>query len=137
MNNRLSQTCPGREAWTPPQHAIICNIGDLLMSWSDDRFKSTLHRVKASSEPDDYYGERYSIAFFDQPCRDTQIQGPLKKYPMVTGEEFTRNRSFRTLEIKKLERDTVQMEQAKSICEQEGVPGASFEREKVVAEVGA
>jgi isopenicillin N synthase-like dioxygenase len=61
------------------------------MSWSDDRFKSTFHRVKAPSESDDYYGERYSIAFFNQPCRDAKIQGPLKKYPMVTGEEFTKN----------------------------------------------
>jgi isopenicillin N synthase-like dioxygenase len=61
------------------------------MSWSDDRFKSTFHRVKAPCEPDDYYGERYSIAFFNQPCKDAKIQGPLKKYPMVTGEEFTRN----------------------------------------------
>ena len=41
--------------------------------------------------PDDYYGERYSIAFFNQPCKDAKIQGPLKKYPVVTGEEFTRN----------------------------------------------
>lgn len=61
------------------------------MSWSDDRFKSTFHRVKAPCEPDDYYGERYSIAFFNQPCKDAKIQGPLKKYPVVTGEDFTRN----------------------------------------------
>lgn len=61
------------------------------MSWSDDRFKSTLHRVKAPCEPDDNYGERYSIAFFNQPCKDAKIQGPMKKYPMVTGAEFTRN----------------------------------------------
>lgn len=61
------------------------------MSWSDDRFKSTFHRVKAPCEPDDYYGERYSIAFFNQPCKDAKIQGPLKKYPVITGEEFTRN----------------------------------------------
>ncbi len=74
------EICPGREVstsfgmgdvWTkvdpdPDSNAIICNIGDLLMSWSDDRFKSTFHRVKAPSEPDDYYGERYSIAFFNQ-----------------------------------------------------------------------
>ena len=111
------EICPGREVstsfghgdtWTkvtpdPESNAIICNIGDLLMSWSDDRFKSTFHRVKAPSEPDDYYGERYSIAFFNQPCRDCEIQGPLKKYPMVTGEEFTRaamNRNFAALQKK-------------------------------------
>lgn len=99
------EICPGREVstsfgygdtWTkvdpdPDQNAIICNIGDLLMSWSDDRFKSTFHRVKAPSEEGDYYGERYSIAFFNQPLKSAKIQGPLKKYPMVTGAEFTRN----------------------------------------------
>ncbi|CAN9329187.1 unnamed protein product [Alternaria sp. RS040] len=99
------EICPGREvstsfgygdAWTKVEpeaekNAIVCNVGDLLMSWSDDRFKSTFHRVKAPCEPDDYYGERYSIAFFNQPCKDAKIQGPLKKYPVITGEEFTRN----------------------------------------------
>lgn len=77
------------------------------MSWSDDRFKSTFHRVKAPCEAGDYYGERYSIAFFNQPCKDARIQGPKKKYPLVTGEEFTRNamsRNFKALKDK-LERE--------------------------------
>lgn len=103
------------------------------MSWSDDRFKSTFHRVKAPCEPDDYYGERYSIAFFNQPCRDALIQGPLKKYPLVTGEEFTRNamnRNFRALEMKRLE-------EARRMAEGAGVVGAQVEGGKVVAEVGA
>ncbi|ETS85896.1 hypothetical protein PFICI_03921 [Pestalotiopsis fici W106-1] len=97
------EICPGREvvtewasgeAWTKVAFepgSIICNIGDLLMSWSDDRFKSTFHRVKAPEEPGDNWGERYSIAFFNQPCKDALIQGPKKKYPMVTGEQFTAN----------------------------------------------
>lgn len=97
------EICPGREVvtefglgdtWTKVELGpgdIICNIGDLLMSWSDDRFKSTFHRVKAPCEPGDYYGERYSIPFFNQPRKDTLIQGPKKKYPMVTGGEFTAN----------------------------------------------
>ncbi|KAH5999054.1 hypothetical protein HBI83_224710 [Parastagonospora nodorum] len=96
------EICPGREAvtehgldeaWTKVEFEpglIVCNIGDLLMSWSDDRFKSTLHRVKAPCEEGDFFGERYSIAFFNQPVKDAIIQGPLKKYPAVTGEEFTR-----------------------------------------------
>jgi isopenicillin N synthase-like dioxygenase len=74
------------------------------MSWSDDRFKSTFHRVKAPTDPEvDYYGPRYSIAFFNQPCTDAVIQGPLKKYPVVTGQEFTRNamqRNFAALKQK-------------------------------------
>ncbi|KAJ9144342.1 Leucoanthocyanidin dioxygenase [Coniochaeta hoffmannii] len=95
------EICPGREVvtkfamgdtWTKVRFepgAIVCNIGDLLMSWSDDRFKSTYHRVKAPCEPGDYFGERYSIAFFNQPRKDALIQGPKKKYPAVTGEQFT------------------------------------------------
>ncbi|KAL3427921.1 2OG-Fe(II)oxygenase superfamily protein [Phlyctema vagabunda] len=110
------EICPGREVstgfglgdtWTkvePAPGEIICNIGDLLMSWSDDRFKSTFHRVKTPSDPElDYYGPRYSMAFFNQPCTDVEIQGPLKKYPMVTGAEFTRNamnRNFAALKAK-------------------------------------
>ncbi|KIX09684.1 uncharacterized protein Z518_00765 [Rhinocladiella mackenziei CBS 650.93] len=140
------EICPGREVstsfghgdeWTkvnpPSSNAIICNIGDLLMSWSDDRFKSTFHRVKSPSEADDYYGERYSIAFFNQPCRDTLIQGPLKKYPLVTGEEFTRNammKNFRALEIKRF---ALAEQQAK----ENGMVGVGGENGKVVAGVGA
>jgi isopenicillin N synthase-like dioxygenase len=112
------EICPGREVvtsfgmgdtWTKVDFEfgdIVCNIGDLLMSWSDDRFKSTFHRVKAPSEPGDYYGPRYSIAFFNQPCTDCTIQGPLKKYPMVTGAEFTKaamERNFAALKAKKEE----------------------------------
>lgn len=97
------EICPGREAvtkfalgdtWTKVHFepgAIICNIGDMLMSWSDDRFKSTFHRVKAPCEPGDYYGERFSIAFFNQPSKDTLIQGPKKKYPEITGRGFIAN----------------------------------------------
>lgn len=97
------EICPGREAvtefalgdtWTKVHYepgAIICNIGDMLMSWSDDRFKSTFHRVKAPCEAGDYYGERYSIAFFNQPSKDTLIQGPKGKYPEITGRQFIAN----------------------------------------------
>ena len=116
------EICPGREVstsfgygdtWTKVEPsttgAIICNIGDLLMSWSDDRFKSTFHRVKAPTEPGDFYGERYSIAFFNQPCHDAKIQGPKKKYPLVTGAEFTRNAMnmyySKILEAKKEQRE--------------------------------
>jgi isopenicillin N synthase-like dioxygenase len=111
------EICPGREVstsfgigdvWTkvePAEGEIVCNIGDLLMSWSDDRFKSTFHRVKTPSDPEaDYYGERYSLAFFNQPCTDVEIQGPGKKYPVVTGKEFTKRameRNFAALKAKR------------------------------------
>lgn len=111
------EICPGREvftafglgdSWTkvePAAGQIVCNIGDLLMSWSDDRFKSTFHRVKTPMDPAvDYFGRRYSIAFFNQPNTDCEIQGPKKKYPMVTGTQFTEaamKRNFAALEAAK------------------------------------
>jgi isopenicillin N synthase-like dioxygenase len=66
------------------------------MSWSDDRFKSTYHRVKAPCEGGDYYGERYSIAFFNQTVEDAINQGPKKKYPAVTGENLIGSRGGHT-----------------------------------------
>jgi isopenicillin N synthase-like dioxygenase len=84
------EICPGREAST---------------SWSDDCFKSTFHRVKTPSVVgEDYFGPRYSMAYFNQPCTDAVIQGPLKKYEAVTGREFTQkamNRNFAALKAKK------------------------------------
>ncbi|EME41960.1 hypothetical protein DOTSEDRAFT_72908 [Dothistroma septosporum NZE10] len=113
------EICPGREVvtsfgmgdtWTKvnfEEGDIVCNIGDLLMSWSDDRFKSTFHRVKAPTDPEkDYFGPRYSIAFFNQPCVDCEIQGPLKKYPKVTGADFTKaamERNYNALKTKQTE----------------------------------
>lgn len=86
------------------------------MSWSDDRFKSTFHRVKTPTDPAvDYYGPRYSMAYFNQPNIDCEIQGPLKKYPKVTGSEFTKaamKRNYEALEAKKkaLASETVRSE---------------------------
>ncbi|KAB8337019.1 hypothetical protein FH972_021323 [Carpinus fangiana] len=117
------EICPGRDAstahghgdvWTkvepdPKSNTIICNIGDLLMSWSDDRFKSTFHRVKTPSEDGDCFGERYSIAYFNQPCKSVNIQGPGKKYPELTGEQFTKNameKNYRALLAARQERET-------------------------------
>jgi isopenicillin N synthase-like dioxygenase len=68
------EVCPGREAhsgfakgdmWTPVEPItgeIVCNIGDMLMSWSDDRFKSLFHRVRCPKIGENQK-ERYSIAY--------------------------------------------------------------------------
>ncbi|KAJ5682136.1 Oxoglutarate/iron-dependent dioxygenase [Penicillium maclennaniae] len=98
------EICPGREVvtefgigdeWTK----VEAKTGEIVY----DRFKSTFHRVKAPCENGDYFGGRYSIAYFNQPCKDSLIQGPLKKYPMVTGAQFTESamkRNFAALQEK-------------------------------------
>lgn len=82
----------------------------------------------------DYYELRYSIAFFDQSCEcllmvsigqsvsklttwigsSCTIQGPLKKYPAVTEEEFMRSTMNRNFAILKAKKDIMATEAEKS-----------------------
>ena len=104
------EVAPGKEAeegtWTavPPADGVItCNIGDMLMRWSDDRLLSNPHRVRMP-RPDEYLGPRYSIPFFAQANRDIVLQGPEKKYPPITAADYIKMRlaaNFEALEAKK------------------------------------
>ncbi|KAK6359742.1 hypothetical protein TWF696_000881 [Orbilia brochopaga] len=93
------EVCPGRECytsfgmgdvWTPVEAntgEIVCNIGDMLMSLSDDRLKSLFHRVR-NPRAGESRKARHSIAYFNQPMRSAVIQGPLKKYPPIAAKDF-------------------------------------------------
>lgn len=85
-----------------PGTAVV-NIGDLLMRWSNDELKSTLHRVRAPPlvEVDDKSAgrmtrPRYSIPYFMSPDRDRVIEclpgcyGPdrPKKYEPITSRDY-------------------------------------------------
>ncbi|MFI8811750.1 MULTISPECIES: isopenicillin N synthase family dioxygenase [unclassified Streptomyces] len=92
------QVCPGKEAeaeeWTPivpSADSITCNIGDMLMRWSEDRLPSNFHRVR-NPGPDEYQGARYSLAFFAQANDDVVIEGPGSSYPAITAGEYLRQR---------------------------------------------
>ena len=88
------QVCPGHAAedgaWTsvePITGIITCNIGDMLMRWSDDRLLSNPHRVRMP-RADEYLGPRYSIPFFAQANKDFVLQGPAKTYPPITAGDY-------------------------------------------------
>ena len=92
------QVLPGKEmegrAWTPVEPAegvITCNIGDMLMRWSDDQLPSNFHRVK-NPAPHEYQGARYSLAFFCQANEEVLIQSPSGKYPDITAAEYLKQR---------------------------------------------
>ncbi len=104
------QVCPGHAAedgaWTsvePVTGIITCNIGDMLMRWSDDRLLSNPHRVRMP-RADEYLGPRYSIPFFAQANKDFVLQGPAKKYPAITAGDYILERiqaNYAALEAKK------------------------------------
>jgi isopenicillin N synthase-like dioxygenase len=88
------QVCPGHAAedgaWTsvePVTGIITCNIGDMLMRWSDDKLLSNPHRVRMPRR-DEYLGPRYSIPFFAQANKGFVLQGPERKYPAITAGDY-------------------------------------------------
>jgi isopenicillin N synthase-like dioxygenase len=83
----------GSNRWieaTPIPGSLVVNVGDLLAHWSNDRFRSTLHRVINTSGH-----ERYSIAtFYDptygavvDPC-DLGIDPAQSLYPPVAAGDY-------------------------------------------------
>lgn len=92
------QVCPGKDmamqSWTsvePRNDVITCNIGDMLMRWSDDLLPSNFHRVK-NPEADEYQGSRYTLAFFAQANEDVIIEGPQKKYQPISAKDYLQQR---------------------------------------------
>jgi isopenicillin N synthase-like dioxygenase len=77
-----------------PPNEFVCNIGDLMMRWSNERWVSTLHRV-AIPPPDAAPQDRISLVFFTNPNPDTTIRciesctgpGQPAKFPPVTVSE--------------------------------------------------
>jgi len=75
---------------TPIEGSLVVNVGDLLARWSNDRFRSTLHRVINNSGH-----ERYSIAtFYDptysavvDPC-DLGIDRAASLYPAIAAGAY-------------------------------------------------
>jgi len=57
--------------WTPveaPAGALVVNIGDMLARWTNDRYRSTPHRVVASP-----HQHRISIPYFVNPAANTMV----------------------------------------------------------------
>lgn len=74
------------------EETFVVNVGDLLARWTNDRFRSTPHRVVNRSG-----AERLSLAVFVDPDDDTRIEpvcraGEAPRYAPVTCGEYIRGR---------------------------------------------
>ena len=78
----------------------ILNIGDMLMRWSNDRLKSTPHRVVVPPQTAGAEARRLSIGFFVCPRYDALVEcfptcssaANPAKYPPVTVHDYRTNR---------------------------------------------
>lgn len=74
--------------------ALLCNIGDCLMRWTNQVYVSTPHRVQAPAQ------ERYSIAMFIDPNPDAWVEalpscvpaGEAPRHPGITAGDYLAQR---------------------------------------------
>ena len=73
---------------------FVVNIGDLLMRWTNDRWKSNVHRVVNPPAEAGPAAQRISIAFFHHPNHDALVEcvappGQAKYPPVRSGDYRT------------------------------------------------
>ena len=92
-----------------PLGSFVCNIGDLMMRWTNDHWVSNWHRV-ANPPREQAAQDRYSLVFFHMPNHDAEIgcietcTGPDSptKYPPITCSDYFAAKYLRT-ELQRLD----------------------------------
>ena len=91
----------------PMPGAFICNIGDCLMRWTNDVYRSTPHRVTNPQGRD-----RYSIAFFLDANADALVEaipscvaaGEVPRYHPITAGDYLASRFAQTYGFKQVDK---------------------------------
>ncbi len=82
---------------TPERGTFLVNLGDLLAEWSNDRWRSTLHRVVPPRASAGGPARRRSVAWFQQPNWDAVIRclpscsdeaNPPRYAPVTSGDHL-------------------------------------------------
>ena len=101
------EVCNADGQWVPVPilpGAYIVNIGELMARWTNDVWRSTLHRVVNPPESAPVDSRRQSLVFFHNPNYDAEVacipscSSPTSppKYPVTTSGEHLRSQFVRT-----------------------------------------
>jgi isopenicillin N synthase-like dioxygenase len=81
----------------PTEGAFLVNLGDLLAEWTNDRWRSTLHRVVPPDPRTSDAARRRSVAFFHDGNYDALVEclptccsgdNPPKYAPILAGDHL-------------------------------------------------
>lgn len=81
----------------PTPGALVVNIGDLMMQWTNDLWRSTMHRVVNPPRDKALGSRRISLVFFHQPNYDAMVEclagcaregQPAKYAPVSSGDHL-------------------------------------------------
>jgi isopenicillin N synthase-like dioxygenase len=94
------QVLTGDDAWVDVPvvpNGFVVNLGDLMQQWTNDRWRSTMHRVVVPDQSNSASSERLSLVFFHEPNYDTVIEAlpscvsadnPARYAPISCGEHL-------------------------------------------------
>ncbi len=76
----------------PAPGTFVCNIGDLMRRWTNDRWNSNLHRV-AVPPPEYAHNQRLTLVFFQNPNCNAEIRcidpdAPARHEPVIFGDYY-------------------------------------------------
>ena len=83
---------------------MIVNIGDCIQRWTNNRLRSTSHRVVFPSEENTWVQDRYSIAYFGKPNREQSVgtlrellrEGESPKYEDISAWQYNQEKLILT-----------------------------------------
>ncbi|KAH6649194.1 hypothetical protein BKA67DRAFT_522559 [Truncatella angustata] len=97
-----SRANPGSHIAVESEHMgeMIVNIGDCLQRWTNDKLRSTVHRVVLPPGTERWADARYSVAYFGKPNRSQLVgtkpeflpEGTESKYSNITAFEYNQER---------------------------------------------
>lgn len=87
----------------PLAGTLVVNLGDMMARWTNDRWRSTLHRVVNPPDAQAAMSRRQSIAYFCHPNYDAEIiclpgcraAGAADRYPPILAGEHMRQKMLK------------------------------------------